>query len=72
MGVIAMRECQPFDRRFVGLNRVNLVSAINQAREHDYVAARRPQREIVILRRQRADCFCFQIHDKHAVTVFLE
>src|SRR5580704_7961369 len=72
MSVVAVRERQPLQARPVGLDSVNLVGVIHQPREHDQVAAWRPQREVVICVSQGRDTFCFEVHDAQTIPILLE
>src|SRR5579884_540276 len=50
--VIAVSKGKALEACPIGLDRVDLVRAINQARERDQAAAGRPQREIIVFPRQ--------------------
>src|SRR4051794_38603043 len=67
--VVAGREGQALHAAAVRLDRVDLVVPLVRAREHDQIAARRPQREIVVALGQRGDRFRLEIHDPQPFAV---
>ena len=67
MGIVAARKCEPLHGRAVRLDGIDFIVAVSLSREHDQVAAWRPEREVVVPLGQRRDGFRSEIHDSQAI-----